>query len=119
MEQVRVRAAELLLAVHPERVVPDDPTAAVEAGILAGNLELGGIIVPDGEPESAVGLEDAMDRGDPILRPLQVMRMLAAVVVHIVLIADIERRIGKSQIDASVWQALHTGQAITVMDVVQ
>src|SRR5689334_12204535 len=45
MKQVGVRAAELVFAVHAERVVPDDPTADVEAEFLRLDLQLGGVFV--------------------------------------------------------------------------
>ena len=65
IEQVGVRAAELVFAVHAERVVPDDPTAGVEADLLAEQLQLGGILVADGQPERARRLERPMHGRNP------------------------------------------------------
>ena len=38
VEEMRVRAAELIFAVHAEGVVPDDPAPASEADLLAEEL---------------------------------------------------------------------------------
>ena len=102
VEQVRVRAAELALAVHAERVVPDDPASAGEAQLaLADQLQLGGVLVADGQPERAVGLQHAAHGLPSTAAPVEILVVLPAVVVDVVLVADVERRIGKGQIDAA------------------
>lgn len=52
MEQMNVRAAEIAGAVDAERVIPDDPTAAVKADLLALDLQFSGIFIADRKPES-------------------------------------------------------------------
>ncbi len=51
VKQVRVRAGELVRAVHAKRVIPNHPTAAVKASALSLQLELGGILVANRQPE--------------------------------------------------------------------
>ena len=66
IKQVGVRAAELVFAIHAERVIPDHPAAQMEADLLAGDLQLGGILIADRQPERARRLERAMHRRDPV-----------------------------------------------------
>ena len=65
-------------------------------------FQLGRILVANGQPKCAVGLEHAHDFGRPIAAPSQIVFAFQAVVIHIVVVADIERRVGKRQIDRAV-----------------
>ena len=53
------------------------------------------------QPERTFGREQAMDLLHPLPRPPEVLVVLLLVVIGVVLIADVERRIGKRQIDAA------------------
>ncbi len=66
-------AGELLFAVHPEGVIPDDPTAADQSAVLRDELEFGGIFVADSEPERAIGFENPDDFLDPLPGPVEVL----------------------------------------------
>src|SRR3954471_16144028 len=65
------------------------------------DLQLGGELVADRQPERAVGLEYTNDLASPGLRPFEIRVCLAAVVVDIVIIADVERGVGENQVDGT------------------
>ena len=120
VEQVGVRAAELLFAVHAEGVIPHDPTTADEPVLLLQHdFQLGRVFVADGQPEGAVRLEHADHFGGPLAAPVQVFFAFQAIVVRIVLVADVEGRVGKSQIDQSVVDLPHSRHAIAVVEHVE
>ena len=53
MEEVRVRAIELLRAIDAERVVPDHPAATSQLEVVLGEqLDLRGLFIADSDPES-------------------------------------------------------------------
>ena len=102
VEQVGVRTAEATFAIHAKRVVPDHPTSRVKANFSLGqDLQLRGEFVADREPKSAVGFERAMDAANPLAAPAQVVVRVAAVVIDVVVVADVERRVGEHQINRS------------------
>src|SRR5437870_1113872 len=101
MKQVRMAAAELLRTVHPERVVPDDPAPAAEPQVSEGHLQFSREIVPDRQPEGAARLQDAMDFLAPFSAPCQVVVGILAVVINVVIIADVEGWVGKDQVNAA------------------
>ena len=54
VEKVGVAAAELFLAIYPECIIPDDPTAQIQADIaMCDDLQLGGEFVTDRQPEGS------------------------------------------------------------------
>ena len=57
VEQMGMRAAELMRAIDAERVIPDDPTAAMKADLLTLQLQLGGEFIADRQPERARRLQ--------------------------------------------------------------
>ena len=112
-----VRAGELLRAVDAERVVPDDPAAGRKADLVLGvDLQLGGVFVADRQPESAAWLEHAMHFLHPLPRPGEVVFVVLAVVVLVVLVADVERRIGECEVDRAGGDLLHQLQAVALMN---
>ena len=51
--------------------------------------------------------EDAVRLGDPLAAPVEIFFVVLAVVVLVVLKADVERRIGKDEVDRPVVDLLH------------
>ena len=113
---MRMRAAELRFAIHAERVVPDHPTANVEADLLRLDLQFGRVFIADGQPERAVWLQSPMHGLNPVARPGQIMVVLLGVMINVVLVANIEGRIGEDQINRAGGQRVHLRDAITVMN---
>ena len=87
--------------------------------LLEHDLQLGRIFVADGQPEGAVGLEHADHFGGPLAAPVQVVIAFELVVVDVVVVADVEGRIGKGQIDHAVAELPQALQAILIVDRVQ
>ena len=115
-----VGAAELGAAVHPERVVPDDPTPTGEAEFAGReHLEFGRVLVADRQPERAVRAEHPLHAPDPPAGPREVVVGRAAVVVGVVVVADVERRVREREVDARVGQAREHLEAVTLMDGVE
>lgn len=116
MKQVGVGTGELPGAVDAECVVPDHPAPAVKADLLAGQLQLGGIFIADRQPESALRLENAVNAADPRRRPLDVFPVLDTVLVDVVIVTDVERRVGKCQVDLPFPKLLHPLDAVALID---
>ena len=117
VEQMGVGAAELVFAVDPESVVPDDPTAAGQSVLLLQHdLQLGRVLVSDGQPEGAVGLEHADDLGGPFTAPGQVSLAFQGVLIDVVVVPDVKRRVGERQIDRPVVDLFQPGDAVLVVD---
>ena len=115
-----MRAAESAHAIHAEGVIPDDPTPAGEAEVVLGDqFQLGRVFVADRQPEGAVGLEHPLDAADPFPRPVKILLRFALVVVNVVIVADIEGRIGKDQIDAAGGHLLQPFNATTFVNPVE
>jgi hypothetical protein len=53
-----------------------------------------------------------MNGGDPIAAPLEIVVALLAVVVNVVVVADIEGGIGKHKVDRPFRQIVQTGNAV-------
>jgi hypothetical protein len=111
-----VRAAELLLAVHTERVVPDYPAPAGEADFPGDELQFGGVFVADRQPESPRRLEDVKDPCDPLPRPVEIMLGLLRIVVDVVIVADVKRGVGEGEIDAARGDFFHPRDAVPFID---
>ena len=116
VKKMRVATGEFLFAMNAECVIPDHPAAATETKLLGDYFQFGGIFVADGEPESAVGAERAMDAGHPLARPIQIMVVRLTVVVNVVFVADVERRIGERQMHAAGLQLRQQLDAIALMN---
>jgi len=113
---VGVAAAELELAVDPEGVVPDHPTPAGELQLaLEDHLQLGGEVVADGEPEGPGGLERPDERPAPLARPVEVLVGGSLVLVDVVLVADVEGRIGEGQVYRPFGHCFHPRDAVLAM----
>jgi hypothetical protein len=96
VEQVRVAPAELLGAVDAEGVVPDNPVPQGQAHVaVEDHLQLGRELVADRQPERAVRLERPDDLAGPPAGPVEVVVGVAAVIVDVVVVADVERRVGE------------------------
>ena len=108
VEQVSVRATELLLAIHTERVIPDDPTAAMETDVLARQFQLGRVLVADRQPKGSVALQDSMNGRDPIAGPGEIVIPFQLVVVDIIFVADVEWRVRERQINVPFGQSIHS-----------
>ena len=118
VKQVGVRPAELILAVHAKRVVPDDPTTRVETDLLAGNFEFGRVLVADSQPERARLFQRAVDRRNPRPRPIEIATMFLAVAIDVIFVADVERRIGEGQIDLPGGHGHHPLDTVALDDLV-
>ena len=90
---------EFFRTVHPERVVPNHPAAAVEADFSALDLKFCSEVVTYRQPECAGRFQHAMDLADPRSAPITIRIRVLPIVVGIVLITDIERRVGEHQVD--------------------
>ena len=91
---------ELLRAMYAEGVEPDDPTPAVKAEFAGTeNLELGCVFVSDRQPEGSGWFQDPDNSFDPLSRPVDILGAFPAVVVNVVIVANIEGRVGERQID--------------------
>ena len=101
MEKMRMAAAEFLLAVHAEGVVPDHPTAADQAQFaLEDQLQFRCKIIPNRQPEGAGGLQSAHQSPTPFPGPIQVMLGLQAILVNVVFVTNIKRRIREGEVNA-------------------
>ena len=81
-----------------------------------GDLEFGGILVADGQPERAARFQDRDGLFDPLCAPIKIFSIFLAVVVLVVLVADVERGIGKDQIDRAGSDLLHQLDAVALMN---
>ena len=116
VKQMRMRPAELEFAVHTERVVPDHPTSAVEPQGLRQQLQLGCVFISNRQPEGAVRLEDTVDFRDPIPAPGEVLIGSLPVVVDVVLVTDVEGRVGEHEIHPPLFQLTHPLDAVEGMN---
>src|SRR5207244_1765414 len=97
--------------------IPDDPTAAAEPKLLLENqFQLGRVLVADGQPKRAGRLQDTLHLPTPRSRPVEVFVRVAAVVVHVVVVTDVERRVGEGQVHYAGFDLLQTLNAITLHD---
>src|SRR5205823_3504449 len=83
------------------------------------DLQLGGELVANRQPERAGGLEDPRDLAAPGEAPVEVGPGVAAVVVDIIIIADVEGRIGENQVDRAVPQPREQLQAIAIVEAIE
>ena len=60
-----------------------------------------------------------MDSLDPLARPIEVLLRSLSVLVDIVLVANVERRIGEDEIDAACVQLLHGLNAVELVNRVE
>ena len=107
-----MRTSELVLTVDSERVVPDHPASRVKADLLSGHFEFCRKVIADSQPECAVILENSPDRLHPIFGPGQIIFGRSAVIVDVVLVANIEGRIGKCQINRTLRKTVHSLDAV-------
>ena len=96
---MRVGAGELAVAVHAEGVVPDHPISTNQTQFARGDpLQLRRVFVADREPERTPRPQHADDPLHPAFGPREVILVRAAIVVLVVVVADVERRIGEGQV---------------------
>jgi hypothetical protein len=95
-------------AVDAECVVPDDPVPHRQAQRVEPNLHLGGVLVADRHEERTRGTENAMHRRQPLLGPGEVVVAALVVVVDVVLVADVERRVGERQVHDPAFSRFNT-----------
>ena len=98
IENVRVRACKLASQLLAEGVMPDDPVAHCQSAVVGDQLDVGGVLVTDGDVEGSVRLEHTGALADPVPRPGEIVVAGLLVVVLVVFIADIERWIGEDQV---------------------
>src|SRR5205085_9777937 len=80
--------------------MPDDPVAHGQAEAIESNLDLGRVLVADGDIEGAGRLQNPPNTGKPSIGKGEVVLTFSVVIVFVVLIANIEGRIGKGEVDA-------------------
>ena len=59
-----------------------------------------------------------MDLADPLRAPSQIVLFLLLIVVHIVLVPDVEGRVGKDQIDRACLEGPELLDAVALMELV-
>lgn len=112
-----VRTGELFSGLLAERVMPDDPVPEPKTQLSSGqDAQVGGVLVSDRQIEATGGLKKSVHLFHPLQRPIEVLRVVPTVVVPIILVADIERRIGKNQIYTTVRHSSHHGHTVTNED---
>ncbi len=79
----------------------------------------GSVLVTDGQPEGSVRFQHARYGGDPLLGPVEVLLLFELVVVDVVLVTDVEWRVGKGQIDGAFRECVHGLNAVAQLDRVQ
>jgi alpha-beta hydrolase superfamily lysophospholipase len=95
-----VATGEFPGAMDPKRIVLNHPASQRKSQLVTKqDLELGGKLVADRQPERAAWLEDTHDLTAPGQAPVKVGLGVASVVVDIVIIADVKGRVGENQVD--------------------
>ena len=82
------------------------------------HLQFGGVFVADRQPKRPIGSKSSMDAGDPSLTKLEVFVGSPSIIVDVVVITDVERRIGKDQVDAAGGQSLQIFDAVARDDLI-
>jgi hypothetical protein len=119
VEQVGMRASELVFAMHSECVVPDDPAAALKADFLSRHFQFRRVFVSNGQPECSRGNEQAMELLHPLSTPLNVLILLQPIIVLVIIVPDIERRVGEGQVNALIRKSRQSFEAVAVVDAVE
>lgn len=120
VEKVGMAAAELLRTVDPKSVVPDHPAAASEPQFpLEDELEVSRVIVSNCQPIRTRRLQNPMDGSPPCAAPLQVLFCIATIIVDVIVIANVERRIGKHQVNAAWLEPPEPGNAIPFIKLIR
>lgn len=113
IKNMGVRTGKLFSRLLTERVMPDDPIPETKTEFPSGqDAKVGSVLVSDRQIKATGGFKKSVHLFHPLRRPIQVLRVVAAVVVPIILVADIERRIGKNQIHTPIGHPTHHGHAI-------
>ena len=106
-------AAELVFTVDAKRVVPDHPAAAGKPQLPRGHhFQLSGILIANRQPKRPVGRQNPLHFRSPAAAPVEVVVGRSLVVVGVVVVADVERRIGKGQLSCSVGEQPQVFQAV-------
>jgi hypothetical protein len=82
-------------------------------------FEFSGVFVPNRQPERAIRLEHSTDFANPTGTPLQVLIGLHVVFVNVVVVTDVEGRIGECQIDAALFEVTHPLNAVFIQDLIK
>jgi hypothetical protein len=90
----------------------------MEADLLGFDLQFRSVLVADGQPKRAVGFQHAMHTLDPPSTPAQVVVGAFRIVVDVVLVANVERWVGKNQIDGTVVGLIQQVNAIALINAV-
>ena len=115
---MRVRTTKSVDAVNSERVIPDDPTAAMKTDLLGFDFQFRGILVTDRQPKCTIGLERPMRAANPLATPIEIIIRLFRVIINIVLVADIERRVGKHEVDRPWLDLFKQADTVALMNLV-
>src|SRR3569833_3076801 len=85
-----------------EGVMPDQPVAQIETDLApCDHTQIGGIIIANGQIEGAGRAQSAINRLDPLPAEIEVVFGLLSIVVAVIEIANVERWIGKDQVQPS------------------
>src|SRR3990172_4160700 len=99
MKQMRVRSAEGTNTIDAKRVVPDHPTTTGETALLlCQEFQFGSVLVANSQPKCTRRLQDFGNTPHPLSGPVEILLPGSLVVVHIVVVTDVERRIRKHKI---------------------
>src|SRR5205085_687213 len=78
-------------------------------------FQFGRVLVANGQPKGAGRLQDPLNRPAPRPRPVEVLLGVGAVVVDVVVIANVERRVGEDQVHRSRVELLKSLNAISLI----
>ena len=95
MKNVRMRPSESVDAIDAKGVIPNHPTATMKASFLRFDFQFSRKLITDRQPECARWFKRLVTSFDPLPAPIEVVFGLLSIVVHIVLVANIEWRVGK------------------------
>ncbi len=85
----------------------------------AQDLEVGGILIADRQPEGPGRLQHPDHALDPHARPGDVVVARPAVVVDVIVVANIERGVGEGQVDGFLGKACQPLDAVCIMYLVE
>ena len=75
--------------------------------------------VANRQPKRPFGLEHPCDFANPVLRPIKILIGLFFVMIHVIIVADVERWIGENEVDRGVLELREKIEAIALVELVE